>query len=42
MATAIWPLENGQKTMNNEHPIVFALFGLFSTVLALFHSVSPV
>ena len=36
MATAIWPLENGPKTINKKHPIVFAFFRLFSLVFDRF------
>ena len=44
MATALWPLENGPKTINKKHRDHFRTFSpvfrLFSTVFALFRSFS--
>ena len=42
MATAIWPLENGQKTINKKHPNRFRTFRLFSLVLDRFCTFSLV
>ena len=40
MATAIWPLENGQKTITKKHPDRFRIFCLLSLLFDRYHTFS--